>query len=750
MFEPGAVVELRAFNDGKTTSGYYNDRAALAVEAGKLEDRGHTVYVTLNEVNPALLSRAANRARKVYREPLTSDADIFRRRWLPLDLDPKRPSGVSATDEEKEAARGRASEVREHLKARGWPEPVYGDSGNGYHLLYQVDLPNDAESLVLVRGVLEGLSFKFSDELVSVDTTTSNAARIWKLYGTTARKGDSTKDRPHRRSGLLKVPESVKVVDRRQLEAVAADRPEPPPRDPRRNGHRGDFDLAVWIAGRGVRVKREGPWGETGGYRWILEECPWNGHTDNAAYIVQGSGGWIAAGCQHNSCQGFGWRELREHFEPGAYERNGQPGGSNRNDAEDGEQDKPIAPSAPWPVLADEALHGLAGDVVRAADPHTEADKVAVLAGFLAAVGSVAGRTAHVRVGPDSHYLKLFVGLVGETSKGRKGTSWGPVRDLMRDADGGWVGDRVLGGLSSGEGLIYTVRDRVMGADKGGEEKVVDEGVSDKRLLVLESELASTLKVMGRDGNTLSPVVRQAWDDTRLQVLTKNNPMKATDSHISIVGHITKDELLRHMTETETANGFANRFLWLMVKRSKLLPRGGEWWKVDKQPLVSRITEVLEFGRNRTEIEWGDSAGERWDEVYGPLSEGKPGLFGAVVGRGEAQVLRLAALYAVLDRSETIEDEHLFAALALWNYAEESARYIFGDATGDSVADQIMDALRGAGADGMTRTEVSNLFGRHKNTERINRAFSTLLGAGRVRRGKEETGGRPSERWFCR
>lgn len=433
--------------------------------------------------------------------------------------------------------------------------------------------------------------------------------------------------------------------------------------------------------------------------------------------------------------------QFREHLETAR--EAARPAGESESVGED-----PAPFVAPWPKLAAEALHGLAGDVVRAADPHTEADTVAVLVSFLVAVGNAIGRGAHFRVGPDRHYLKLFAGLVGETSKGRKGTSWGPVRDLMKTADEDWTGARVLGGLSSGEGLIYAVRDRVMGLDKDGEEKVEDEGVEDKRLLVIESELANVLKVMSRDGNTLSPAVRQAWDDERLQTLTKNSPTKATDSHISIIGHITKDELLRHMTETETANGFANRFLWLMVKRSKLLSRGGAWWKVDTADLVSRINEVLEFGGEDTEIRWGDSAGKRWDEIYGPLSEGKPGLFGAVVGRAEAQTLRLAALYAVLDLSRTIRDEHLYAALALWGYAESSARYIFGDATGDPVADQITDALREAGADGMTRTEVSNLFGRHKNTDRINRAFSTLLAAGRVRREKEETAGRPSERWF--
>ena len=179
VFEPGAVVELRAFKGRETVSGYFDDYEALASTAGKLDDRGYALYVTLNEVNPALLARAANRTRKVYREPTTSDNDILRRRWLPLDFDPKRPSGVSATDEEKLAAHRRALEVRDHLRERGWPEPVVGDSGNGYHLLYPVDLPNDPESLGLIRGVMEGLAFEFSDELVDVDTSVHNAARIW-------------------------------------------------------------------------------------------------------------------------------------------------------------------------------------------------------------------------------------------------------------------------------------------------------------------------------------------------------------------------------------------------------------------------------------------------------------------------------------------------------------------------------------------------------------------------------------------
>jgi hypothetical protein len=207
LFEPGAVVELRAFKGRETVSGYFDDHVLLAREANTLEDRGYAINVTLNEVDPALLARASNRARKVYNEPTTTDSDIVRRRWLPLDLDPVRPSGVSATETEKKAAHQRAVEVRGFLRGLEWPEPVVGDSGNGYHLLYRIELPNDRESLELVKGVMEALAFKFSDKAVEVDTSTCNAARIWKLYGTTARKGDDTGERPHRRSKLLQVPE---------------------------------------------------------------------------------------------------------------------------------------------------------------------------------------------------------------------------------------------------------------------------------------------------------------------------------------------------------------------------------------------------------------------------------------------------------------------------------------------------------------------------------------------------------------
>jgi len=260
--------------------------------------------------------------------------------------------------------------------------------------------------------------------------------------------------------------------------------------------------------------------------------------------------------------------------------------------------------SAPWPTLSEEARSGLAGDVLAAIEPHTEADLVAVLVNVVIAFGNAAGRSPHVKVGDDRHGLNLYAVLVGESAKGRKGMSWNYTKNLMHAADPFWVEDRVVGGLNSGEGLIYAVRDQVTSENKYGESIVVDEGVSDKRLLPIESEFAGPLKLMTREGNILSIIVRQGWDGDTLQTLTRNSPLKATDPHISIIGHGTVHEVLRYLSETDASNGFANRFLWIMVKRSRVLPFGGEWAKVNTAALVRRLSEALEFARSAGELGW--------------------------------------------------------------------------------------------------------------------------------------------------
>jgi hypothetical protein len=323
LFSSDAVVELRTFKDGATYSGYFDNHQELVKAATKHDERGHDVYITLNKLPEEIAYRRYNRVDRLKgRDVSTSDKDVERRAYLFIDADCERVSGISSTDEEKQKSRQKVLEIRDYLKGQGWPAPIVCDSGNGYHLLYPVDLPNDQASLELVAGVLEALDFKFSDEAVKVDTTTKNAARITKFYGTAAKKGDDLPQRPHRPSKILKVPDELASVSPGLLQKASDSKPEEPRGFrvyPGGKGYR-EFDVSDWIARYGIRVKREGPW-KNGGYRWILEECPWNGHTDNAAYIVRQPGGAIAAGCQHNSCEGYTWRDLREHYEPGAYER---------------------------------------------------------------------------------------------------------------------------------------------------------------------------------------------------------------------------------------------------------------------------------------------------------------------------------------------------------------------------------------------------------------------------------------------
>lgn len=214
-------------------------------------------------------------------------------------------------------------------------------------------------------------------------------------------------------------------------------------------------------------------------------------------------------------------------------------------------------------------------------EPHSEADPAALLIQFLVGFGSLIGRQAHFLAEADRHFMNQFAVMVGQTAKGRKGTSWGQIQRIFGAVDVEWNSTRVMGGLASGEGLIWAVRDQMHESlpirEKGRvvryEDVISDQGETDKRLLVQEPEFARVLQVIERDSNTLSAIIRQAWDTGNLRILTKKQAAHSTEAHISIIGHITRTELARLLTDTTAANGFANRFLWVCARRSKLLPR---------------------------------------------------------------------------------------------------------------------------------------------------------------------------------
>ena len=388
------------------------------------------------------------------------------------------------------------------------------------------------------------------------------------------------------------------------------------------------------------------------------------------------------------------------------------------------------------PVLDPEALHGLAGEIVKAIDPYTESDPVAVLTNTLTAFGNVVGPLPYFRVENTRHHLNLFIVQTGETAKGRKGTGWSTARRMFKEVDNEWSDKRVTGGLSSGEGLIFAVRDERIektpvkehGRVVDYQEVIADHGVEDKRLLLVEEELAQALKVMSREGNILSAIIRQAWDGGNLNPLTKSNPIKATGAHISIIGHITKTELLRHLTATEQSNGFANRFYWFLVARSKCIPNPTGIPDEILLPLIEELRDAVDFARKIGEISRDKDAAAIWEAVYPQLSEGKPGLMGAVISRAEAQVMRLACIYSLLDESALVRVEHLRAALALWDYSEKSAQAVFGELTGDPAADKAAEALRIGGS--LTMTELHGLFGRNAPRAEIERVASALLKQG--------------------
>lgn len=256
------------------------------------------------------------------------------------------------------------------------------------------------------------------------------------------------------------------------------------------------------------------------------------------------------------------------------------------------------------------AYYGLPGEFVHLAGPHTEADPAALLFQFLAALGTCIGRGPHFRVGADRHYTNLFMVLVGNSSKARKGTSWGEVRRLLTFTDIEFSKTRISSGLTSGEGLIDAVRDEIREnvpiKEKGRvidyEEQVMDAGEKDKRLLCVEGEFAQTLHNSTREGSTLSPVIRQAWDGSMLRVMAKKAKAACAEPHISIIGHITNTELQLLLSKSDAQNGFANRFLWVGTTRSKCLPFGGNDYEDELRLYCDRLREAVAFARTVDEV----------------------------------------------------------------------------------------------------------------------------------------------------
>lgn len=312
---PGEVFEVRIpKTKAGTISGYFDDTTKAAALIAKENGKHQAIYATVNPVRKELLARNENKF-EFGSQSTTSDAEIDRRRWFLLDLDPVRPAGISSTDGEVELARDLATDIIQWLSSIGWPEPLVAESGNGIHVMYRVDEPNDDAARVDFEYASKMLSSIWSTPQIAVDTTSFNASRVWKVYGTISAKGSSTADRPHRVAKLIKAPKELVCVTRDQLDTVAR-----PLRDAKSDEFRdmtGEFigDMVKWLSDRFQTVV-SGPRPMFGneGQKWIISKCPFNAEHQNPMVGLVNNRPVFK--CLHNSCSAFKWKEFREKIDP--------------------------------------------------------------------------------------------------------------------------------------------------------------------------------------------------------------------------------------------------------------------------------------------------------------------------------------------------------------------------------------------------------------------------------------------------
>ena len=380
-----------------------------------------------------------------------------------------------------------------------------------------------------------------------------------------------------------------------------------------------------------------------------------------------------------------------------------------------------------WPVLSEKALYGLAGDFVRLACENSEADPAAVLMTFLTRFGIECGPGPHVEVGDGIHQARLFCVIAGNTAKARKGTSAQPVDKLfgaenLSSCDNGRIWTPALtspGPLSSGEGLIYPVRDEV----------------SNKRLFVLDPEFGAALQCNKRQGNTLSPLLRCLWDSGTVEPLTKNARIRTSNAHIGVVTHITIEELSALLPKRDIFSGLANRFLWILARRPKLVPLPQPMEEMKLQRISNEVFQLLTKAQKIQDVGFSREAEDLWLGTYNDLSKEVPGLLGAAINRSESQVRRISLIYALLDGASEVRVEHLEAALAVWAYAESSARYIFGEPVHDTTSGRIVKVLKKGNK---SLSELYKIFSNNISKEELHAVIQELEESGKIESMQEE------------
>jgi hypothetical protein len=396
---------------------------------------------------------------------------------------------------------------------------------------------------------------------------------------------------------------------------------------------------------------------------------------------------------------------------------------------------RPVVRTGPAPDPA--VYQGWLGKTSLTLTETSEADPVAVLATLMAFFGVMAGRGPYVQISDDRHPALIWPLIMGHTGIGRKGTSLGVAARLVKAAASEFHSENVTSGLSSGEGLIAAVADEDEGQCGG------------KTRLVIETEYSNTMKRSGREGNTLSGVLRQAWEGDDLSTLTKIS-LHATAPHLGILAHITPGEFRLCASGADMAGGTYNRFLPIYSERSKEIPdgEGAPEDLVANHALVLR--ELVKQARDVRKVPLTDAARDYWaDVVYSALSGAQPtdGTVAQFTARATPYARRAAMLYALGDGAAEVDVTHLQAAYALVSYARATAAFVLGTGTGDPRLDKLIVALDTAGVQGLTRSDISRLFSGKLSVPQLDDLMTKAEALPGVTRTQRRGAGRPTDVW---
>jgi len=397
--------------------------------------------------------------------------------------------------------------------------------------------------------------------------------------------------------------------------------------------------------------------------------------------------------------------------------------------------DPPVAP----PKLAIDplAFHGAVGEWALGASKYTEADPVALLASAQVMLAVLIGGGPHIVAGNDRHSVKHFSVLVGATSHGGKGTSYAGARSLVEKVDPA-LAELTMGGFGSGEIIVDTLADPVE----------PDDEIPDSRLMIYEPEMARVLRVAGREGSTLSQIIRDAFDGRTLEARSRKKTSTASGTHVGVLAHITLEELRLRLGDAEAFGGYVNRHIWHFVERGPLQPKGGSIPDELSARYAARLRPAVEQARRVAQYVRSTSAERLWEQVYiEHANDQPPGRLGASIARGHAIMLRLSLLYAVLDGSRVIEEEHIAAARARWRHGRASAEVIFGEAgLTDPAMTKLYRGIRAAGPPGLDITAQHQLFNGHLAKGRLEELRTRLEVADLIVTRTVPTGGRPAMR----